>query len=414
MPNSNVLVMSHFNEGNRIFEDYCNGIKAHSENYTYVDYIERYLTLGKVKFEKEIEALVINQKIDCLFFIWWSCDLTFDLRFIEKLSLLTTIVINYFDTEYYFEGVDRYYAQLADLVLLPDWLARYKYEQLNINAITTFSLFDKNFYMKNDGVTKSIDVSFVGNLKHPNRKEYVDYLKMNGISVQTYGSGSDHGFVSFAEMVNIFNRSKINLNFTVANDGKNFIITPPGINQRIRQSKGRPIEIALSGGFVLSEQAPGIEEMFLSGQEMEVFTTKEELLEKILYYLPNENRRAEIAARGYERALKDYDSVAGFEKVFNKIKDLGRSRNKTAYIDRYFLDNFTAYRFFYILLFLLNGKLKNLFAELCIIFKYKKINLKKSFHFSVKGFLYYVRDYPNLERKLKWFGNKLRIQVKFN
>lgn len=116
MKSLNVLVLSHFYEGNRIFEDYCSGIKAQCGNYTYVDYIERYLTLGKVKFEKEIETLVIDQKIDCLFFIWWSSDLTFDLKFIEKLSSLTTIIINYFDTEYYFEGVDRYYAQLADLI----------------------------------------------------------------------------------------------------------------------------------------------------------------------------------------------------------------------------------------------------------------------------------------------------------
>ncbi|TRZ92017.1 MAG: glycosyltransferase family 1 protein [Methanosarcinales archaeon] len=413
MPNLNVLVMSHFIDGNRVFEDYCNGIKAHSGNYYYVDYIHQYFIDGKDKFEKQIEELVVDKKIDCIFFIWWSCDLTFDLRFIEKLSSLTTIVINYFDTEYFFEGVDRYYAQLADLVILPDCLARYKYEQLNINALTTFAMYDRNFYIKNDSVNKSIDVSFVGNLKQSNRKEYVDYLKMHGISVKTYGVGSDNGFVSFEEMVNIFNKSKINLNFTAISDSKNYVIKPPIINQRIKQSKGRPIEIALSGGFVLSEYAPGIEEMFSIGREIDVFNTKEELLEKIEYYLSNENKRAEIAARGYAMALRSYDSVSGFENVFNRIKYLGRSKNKTIYIDREFSDNFISYRFFYILQFLLNGRLKNIPAELRIILKYKSINLKKSFHFAVKGFLYYMRAHPRLESKLKLLKNKLKIQLKY-
>ena len=364
MPNLNVLVLSHFNEGNRIFEDYCNGIKAHSGNYYFVDYIHLYSIEGKGRSEKQIQKFVIDKNIDCIFFIWWSCDLTFDLQFIEKLSSLATIVMNYFDTEYFFEGVDRYYAQLADLVILPDCLSRYQYRQLDINALTTFSLYDKDFYSKNDGIGKSIDVSFVGNLKQSNRKAYIDYLKTNGIAVETFGVGSDNGFVSNQEMVEVFNKSKINLSFTMTSDRRNYVINPPAISERVKQSKGRPSEIALSGGFILSENAPGIEEMYSIGQQMDVFKTKEDLLEKIRYYLANEQKREEISAAGYQRALNDYDAISGFKKVFSKIEELGRSCNKTLYMDREFIDNFVAYRFFYIFQFLLNGKFKNIPAEL--------------------------------------------------
>lgn len=405
--------MSHLIDGNRVFEDYCNGIKAHSEKYYYIDYINQYSIYGKDRFEKQIEELVIDKNIDCIFFICWSSDLTFELRFIEKLTSLTLFVINYFDTEYFFEGVDRYYAQLADLVILPDCLARYKYEQLNINAMTTFAMYDRNFYIKNDSINKSIDVSFVGNLKQPIRKKYIDYLRMHSISVETYGVGSDNGFVSYEEMINVFNKSKINLNFTAISDSENYVIRPPSINKRIKQSKGRPIEIALSGGFILSEYVPGMDEMFLPGQEMDVFNSKEELLEKIKYYLSNENKRTEIASNGYEKAFKNYDIISGFEKVFNRMNYIGRSKNKTNYIDREFLDNFISYRFFYLLLFLLNGRLKNIPAEIRIIWKYKIINLKKSYYFAVKGFVYYMRAHPRLESKLKSLKIKLKIQVKY-
>src|SRR5712691_9246044 len=95
--NLDVLVISHVNKGiNRIFEDYCTGIRAHSRSYHYIDYIQEYPIAGKRKLEEEILARVVGQQIDCVFFIWWSCDLTFDIKFIERLSRLTTIVMNFF------------------------------------------------------------------------------------------------------------------------------------------------------------------------------------------------------------------------------------------------------------------------------------------------------------------------------
>lgn len=415
IPNRNVLVMSHFGDGNRVFEDYCNGIKANCENYYFIDYIFQYSIDGKRRFERKIEEFVREKEIDCIFFIWLSSDLTFDPHFIDKLSSLAAIVVNYFDTEYFFEGIDRYYAQFADLVILPDCLSRYKYRQLNINALTTFALYDRNFY-RNIFNTKNIDVSFVGNLKQPNRKTYVDYLKSHGISVQTYGLWSENSFVSFEKMIEIFNRSKINLNFTSISDSKNYVIKPPGINQRIKQSKGRPIEIALSGGFILSEYAPGIEEMFLIGQEMEVFVTKEELLQKVQHFLSNENERVKISARGHEKALRDYDSVSGFEKVFQRLTAMKQSKDKMTmvYIDDEFLENYVSYRFFYVVYFLLNGKFKNILEEFHIIWRFKRnIHLSKSYYFSIKGFLMYMQGHPRLESKLKLFKNKFRIKVKY-
>ena len=54
--------------------------------------------------------------------------------------------MNFLDPNIFFEIADRYYAQTADLTLLADYLIKYHYEILNIKAICTFSLFDKNYY----------------------------------------------------------------------------------------------------------------------------------------------------------------------------------------------------------------------------------------------------------------------------
>ena len=411
---SNILTLSSYNAGiNRVFEDYCNGIKANCDNYHYIDYTKLYLEKGKQGFERYIENYVSEHKIDAIFFIWWSCDLTFDIYFLERLSKKTALVMNFFDTEYYFEAVDRYYAQFADLVILPDSLARYRYEHLNINAHTSFALFDGDYYKSNHVKNKDIDVSFIGNLKNADRAEYAAYLKENGIKVQTYGTGSDNGFTSFEEMVSIFNRSKINLNFTTLATSQNYIVPLPTINQRIRQSKGRPLEIALCGGFILSQYAAGIEEMFEIGEEFDVFHSKEEMLEKIKFYLANEEKRITMAEKSYQRALKQYEVKAGFNIIFDKLKSLPPKQNFPLYVDDIFLRSYVSSRFFYIARHLIAGRFSLLFEEFGVILKYRKISISMAYFFAIKGIVFALLEKPMLYEKLKKIKNKLGMKVKY-
>ncbi len=411
---SNILVFSSYNaEINRVFEDYCNGIKANCENYSYIDYTKLYLEKGKRGFERHIENYVSEHKIDAIFFIWWSCDLTFDIYFLERLSKKTALVMNFFDTEYYFEAVDRYYAQIADLVILPDSLARYRYEHLNINAHTSFALYDGGYYTNNNLENKDIDVSFIGNLKNADRAEYVNYLKENGINIQTYGTGSDNGFASFEEMVSIFNRSKINLNFTTLATSENYIVPLPTINQRIRQSKGRPLEIALCGGFILSQYAAGIEEMFKIGEEFDVFHSKEEMLEKIRFYLANDEKRMAMEAKSYQRALKQYEVKAGFKIIFDKLKTLPAKQNFPLYIDDIFMRSYVSSRFFYIARHIITGRFSLMLEEFGVIIKYRKISLSMAYFFAVKGVVFALLEKPELYVKLKRVKNIIGMKVKY-
>lgn len=404
----NVLAISHFHTGLRVYEDYCNSIKANSENYYYIDYIDLYTRLGRKAFEIYIETLVVEKKFDYIFFIVWSGDLTFDIYFIEKLSKLSCIVMNFFDTEHFFESCDRYYAQVADLVLLPDYLSKYRYEILNINTLCTFSLFDSKYYRPLEEMNKNIDVSFVGNIAINKRREYIDYLINNGISVECYGANTKNGFISFDKMIEIFNKTKINLNFTRKCD-EDWTILGLGskINNRIKQVKGRPIEIALCRGFVLTENAPGIENMFEIEKEIGIFHTKEELLEKVKYYLKNEKEREDMAIRGYEKAFKNYDAKTAFAKIFSII-DRYKRRDLDIYLDNDFIKNYTAYRFFYIGQFIFNRKLKNLVEEFCILFKYREINYYKAYRYFRDQVSLSLDRYPRLKNILKKFKQKIR------
>lgn len=397
MKKRNVLTLAHLHrlhtKHNRIFEDWCDGIRANSGDYHFIDYVELYSDVGKKAFEKQVEKLIIERNINYIFLALYSGDLTLDSNFLRRLSELSFLVINFFDTEHYFEPVDRYYAQAADLVLLPDYLSKFRYELLNISALCTFSLFNKDNYRRSDAA-KSIDVSFVGDVAKGERREYIDYLLKNQILLECYGNNTENGLIGFDRMVEIFNRSRININFTGVVDNASLILGSK-INNRIRQSKGRPIEIALSGGFILTEYAPGIEHMFEIGKEMDVFRTREELQEKIKYYLVHEKEREEVAQRGYERAIRDYDSKAAFSRVFEAIKNYKKAES-VIYLDKAFIRDYSSYRFVYIVRFLIRGKIKGLLEELGIILRNGKISFCTAYKYAVREIMeiaaYFLRN----------------------
>ena len=57
------------------------------------------------------------------------------------------------------------------------------------------------------------DVSFVGQY-HPHRAWYFRHLKKAGIDVHAWGYGWPNGRLSFNDMIDVFNQSKINLNMS--------------------------------------------------------------------------------------------------------------------------------------------------------------------------------------------------------
>ncbi|OGU34515.1 MAG: hypothetical protein A2068_09945 [Ignavibacteria bacterium GWB2_35_6b] len=100
-------------------------------------------------------------------------------------------------------------------------------------------------------------------------------------------------------MINIFNKSKINLNFEKMYD-----------NSGTMQLKARIFEICLSGVFLLTEYTHGIENYYKIGKEIDCFSSVDEAINKIHYYLHNETERMKIAKAGHEKTF----SYCTFEK----------------------------------------------------------------------------------------------------
>ncbi|MPQ75465.1 glycosyltransferase [Hydrogenovibrio sp. JE_KL2] len=417
---SNVLVLTHLFENNQVFEDYVEGIKENADHTVVLDYVE-FLYLNSLKqLYVKIDDLIERNQITMIFFVMPSADLTFGIDYLYKLKKKHSLkyVFNFFDTEYFFEAVDKYYSQLADLVILPDYYSQYKFRLLGINVITTFALYSAEKIKKTLSVKDQnkyeYDVSFVGNIKQSNRQEIINALALKGIKVNTWGVGSINGFVDREDMFRVFNSSKINLNFTGTMNRDNFVVDLSSVDKRIRQVKGRPVEIAMAQGFILSEYAPGIEQLFIPGEEIAIFRNVEECVKKIEHYLSKEGEKERelMAERASVRALKEYDSRKGISKVFKQIS-LNTDVYNTCCTDEKFNKQQYSYIYYYYGAKLLDGSVREALVGALVSVFSRNFSFHYSYRFFIKGLVFRLFQNPQLYKKVKRIKDALGLRVRW-
>ena len=82
----------------------------------------------------------------------------------------------------------------------------------------------------------------------------------------------------------------------------------------------RSIEIPACGGFLLAERSNEHERLFSDGKEAVFFNNKEDLLEKIKYFLAHNQERQRIAAAGQIKCkTKNYSHDGRMEFMLNHV-----------------------------------------------------------------------------------------------
>jgi spore maturation protein CgeB len=199
--------------------------------------------------------------------------------------------------------------------------------------------FGSNHYvLGRKDLPKIYDVTFVGGY-HPQREWYLNAIKKAGINVRIWGPGWRTTVLDQIQMAEVFRQSRINLNLSncvtwdircllsectnlralrriMIEYRKAFSGKDPKIREMI---KFRQYEINACGGFQISYYAEGLERHYEIGDEIAIFLSLEDLIEKIQYYLKHEDERENIAKRGYVRTLKEHTMEKRFMDLFDKI-----------------------------------------------------------------------------------------------
>jgi hypothetical protein len=348
-------------------------------------------------------------------FIALDVNFYFPIEFFSDLRKWCFVVMEIGDDEHFFDKNHRYYSQGFDLVWTSSQPSVLRYGLYGIDAIFTPPLCDLQGEEKLS-CEKIYDVCFVGIVSGKiGRSEYLRHLLNNNINVEIFGGGTRGGRLSKDEMKRVYNSSKIGLSFTglATNSGLDLDLS---INRRIKQIKGRSHEIALTGTFVLSEYAPGIEDNFKIGDEIDVFRDESELLSKIKYYLNNDTVREEMALKAYNRALNDCDEVKVWAKLMEIFDAKIEIKNKnfdpssiTIYKDPIFKRTFSSFHLSKMIEFLLRGKPKAAWHEFLVYVKYPFIDGGAFFWFVnryVTRFLVNIKGLRSFVRKVKMFTMK--------
>lgn len=160
------------------------------------------------------------------------------------------------------------------------------------------------------------DVTFVGSA-YGNRKQWIAELKKRGIEVTCFGYGWPGGSVDSEEIPRIMRSSKICLN--LADSG---LVLKGAFPARSRQIKARVFEVPGAGGLLMTEPADHLKDYYCLEDEVVLFDSIDELVEKITYLLANPDERDTIAKVGFHRTQQEHT----YEKRFRILLEYAVSR----------------------------------------------------------------------------------------
>ena len=161
------------------------------------------------------------------------------------------------------------------------------------------------------------DVSFIGNL-YGDRRAWIEGLRARGVTVATFGQGSDGGVVAASDIPEIYRKSRLSLNFSDSG------LHLTGVRlKRSRQIKARVFEVPGAGGALLTQTANGLSDYFRVGEEIDTFDRLDDLAAKITAYLSNPTARDRMATAGHKRIIAEHTYDRRFRNLLDHVQAHG-------------------------------------------------------------------------------------------
>ncbi len=201
------------------------------------------------------------------------------------------------------------------------------FTQLGKPTTFTQAAFDSSI-IKDLPKSKQYDLTFIGGIGgyHKTREKYLKALiKKTPIKIWGYGYRSKNWFKDFIkqikngfiynkvyqgeawgmDMLKILSQSKITFN------SHGDIAKGYAVNMRMFEATG-------TGALLITELTDDIHHFFEPGKEIVCYTSIDDAIEKIQYYLKNEKKREKIALAGQKRTLNNYT----YEHLASKYVDI--------------------------------------------------------------------------------------------
>ncbi len=291
------------------------------------DFAARQRAVGREAMNAELVAAAYGS-FDLVFFFMLGEEI--DPAAIARITASGVPTLNWFaDDHWRFDGFTRDYAPALSWSVTTDHESVPKYHEIGVDNVVLSQWACNRFAYDRGGADDELryDVTFVGQ-PHGDRREVIDHVRSAGFDVHCWGNGWDGGRLDHDGMVGVFRSSRINLNLS------NSFVPKPSLRMRLgavargqkidrsprrSQIKGRTFEVPGTGGFLLTERVPHLEEYFDIGTEIAAYSTTEELIEQIGHWLARPEKRAGVAAAGYTRVRAEHTYDHRFGEIFRRM-----------------------------------------------------------------------------------------------
>lgn len=298
---------------------------------------------GRKKMNRLLLEKVSEVQPQLCFFVLFTDEI--DKRTIQQISESGTVrTINWFcDDHWRFDNFSKFYAPYFHWVVTTDKGSVEKYKKMGCQQVIRSQWACNHFLYRPQKSATAHAVTFVGRA-HSTRRKVLGQLAARGLDVECWGRGWNRGRVGDDDMLSVFSGSKVNLNFAESSvvagwkpfvkiflkrraDGSLRMNSLPemlgslsfGRQGARSQIKGRNFEIPGTGGFLLTQYVDGLEEYYRLDEEVVVFRSVDELVEKAKYYLMHDAEREAIRSAGYARTIQEHTYEQRFNQIFRTI-----------------------------------------------------------------------------------------------
>lgn len=319
----------------------------------YFDFATLMASHGRAKMNQLLAEIAAAEKPDLTFVILTGEE--FEKETISRISASGSApTLAWFSDDHWrFDNYSRYWAPCFNWSVTTARSALPKYQAAGIKNVIKSQWACNPFQYRKLDLPLKYDATFVGQ-PHGDRRYMVKRLRDAGIDVRCWGTGWESGRLTQSEMIEVFNQSRINLNFSnasttgggsnlrarakrLAATALNYIPFGRALKSARRQKivareteapaavtlqpqiKGRNFEVPGCGGLMLSGQAEDLSSYYDIGSEIVCFDGIDDLIERCKVLLGDEAARAQIADAGLKRTLREHTYAHRFADIFRTM-----------------------------------------------------------------------------------------------